>query len=449
MSMQKNMAEDKAQAAGVLRICVPITRFPVTGGTRTVLANLAKVMADQWQLEYVTQGVGPQPEGFIIYRFGAACMSPWQFPTVWLYALAGFRRLNSLMRHGINYDVILPQDGVFTAAFAALAGKLAGVRVVCIDHGNLTLLNNPSYRAERIGALSTLSWPSRLLHRLLYSCYWPSLHMLARISARYVDHFLIPGIPGDGVEDACKSLGIPGNRISRFASMIDIDRYGRLEAVAKAQLLAKYGFPADAVVIAMICRLSPAKGIDIALDALSQSLSSISPMSRAQVRVVIVGDGPLREHVEEVIRFRGLDQTLMLWGEGTPDEVVSLLGLSDIFLYTSTRGACLSMAVLEAMASGCAVIASALPLANVQMLAEGRGITVPAGEVVETKLALVRLLKDQGLRQQMGWLARDYVARYHSADIFRKVLTEVICLPKLYELAGSGRRAEHDSGVQI
>jgi glycosyltransferase involved in cell wall biosynthesis len=433
MKMQKKVLEDKAQGTGVLRICVPITRFPVTGGTRTVLANVAKVMADQWQLEYITQGIGPDPEGFIIYRFGTAYMSPWQFPTVWLYSLAGFRRLISLMRHGITYDVILPQDGVFTAAFAAIAGKLVGVRVVCIDHGNLTLLNNPGYRAERMGTLSKKSWPSRLLYRLLYTCYWPSLHILARISARYVDHFLIPGIPGDGVEDDCKSLGIQDNRITRFASMIDIDRYGRLDNFSKAQLLAKFGFPSDAIVIAMICRLSPAKGIDIALDAISQALSSISPMVCAQVRVVIMGDGPLHAYVEEVIHCRGLDQTFLLWGEGSPEDVVSLLGISDIFLYTSTRGACLSMAVLEAMASGCAVVASTLPLANAQMLAEGRGITVPPGEIGETKKALLRLLNEEGLRKQMGWLARDYVARHHNADVFKQVLTEVICRPKLYD----------------
>jgi glycosyltransferase involved in cell wall biosynthesis len=80
------------------------------------------------------------------------------------------------------------------------------------------------------------------------------------------------------------------------------------------------------------------------------------------------------------------------------------------------------MAVLEAMASGCAVLATTLPLANVHMLAEGRGITVPPGDAVETSKALVRLLNDPDLCHRMGKLARDYVAVRHSASEFRRVL---------------------------
>src|SRR5260370_25691535 len=120
------------------RMCVPITTFPVLGVIRTVLPTISRLTKDTWQLEYITQHVGPNPERFTIARFGQALTSPWQFPFVFLSFLPPFRTLISLMRHGANYQVLLPQDGVFTGAFAALAGKLAGVRVVCIDHGNLT-----------------------------------------------------------------------------------------------------------------------------------------------------------------------------------------------------------------------------------------------------------------------------------------------------------------------
>jgi glycosyltransferase involved in cell wall biosynthesis len=407
-----------------LRVCVPITGFPVAGGTRAVLAAVDQAMAGSWQIEYLTQHVGSHVEGCSTHRFGTAQMHPWQFPAVWLYVLAGFRKLLSLMHRGANFHVILPQDGVFTAAFAVLAGKLAGVRVVCIDHGNLTLLKNLTYRAERLQALrmKDWSWPRRLLARLQYPGYWPSLSLMARVSARFVDHFLIPGVAGDGVEEACKSLGVQTSRITRFASMIDIDRYVAPDALAKASLREQSGIAADAIVVAMVCRLAPEKGIDIALEAISLALSTLSPAMRTRVCVVIAGDGPLRNHVEADILRRGLGRTFLLGGEASAAEVISLLSLSDIFLYTSTRGACLSMAVLEAMASGCAVLATTLPLANVHMLAEGRGITVPPGDAVETSKALVRLLNDPDLCHRMGKLARDYVAVRHSASEFRRVL---------------------------
>jgi glycosyltransferase involved in cell wall biosynthesis len=79
-------------------------------------------------------------------------------------------------------------------------------------------------------------------------------------------------------------------------------------------------------------------------------------------------------------------------------------------------------AVLEGMAASCAVIASSEPLANVQVLAEGRGIVVPAGDVEQASKALERLLRDAELRDHMGKAAREYITLHHSAEAFRRVL---------------------------
>jgi glycosyltransferase involved in cell wall biosynthesis len=415
----------KSQDTRFLRVCVPVTGFPVTGGIRTVLAGIAQVTRDIWQMEYVTQYIGPHAEGFVIHRFGLAKMSPWQFPPVWLYFLAGCRKLIALMHQGANYHLILPQDGVFTSAFAALAAKLAGVRVVCIDHGNLHILNSAIYRSERIQALATRHWASRFIRRLLFVGYWPSLSLLARIAARYTDHFLIPGVEGDGVEAACREIGIPASRITRFASMIEVESHPVLDARARSIAREHYGIAVDAILITMICRLSPAKGIDIALESISRALSTLPSELRTRVRIIIAGDGPLRRQVEEDVQLRSLSQALVLWGETSAQDVTSLLSISDIFLYTSTRGSCFSMAVLEAMAAGCAVIASTQPLSNAHLLAEGRGMAVPPGDSEQMGRALVQLVNDMELCQRMGNLAREYIATHHSAAMFRRVLLRV------------------------
>src|SRR5207248_2390032 len=142
-------------------------------------------------------------------------------------------------------------------------------------------------------------------------------------------------------------------------------------------------------------------------------------------RVIIAGDGPLREQLETSIRTRGIQQHSTLWGDITVQEVPSLLAISDIFLYTSVRGACLPMAILEAMASACAVIASTQPVSNAILLAQGRGIAVPAGDIAQTSDALVRLMSDLAIGKRMGKLARDYVMTYHSPVAFRRVLLQV------------------------
>src|SRR5260370_40223023 len=113
------------------------------------------------------------------------------------------------MGHGADYHVILPQDGTFTAVYAALAAKVAGVRVVSIDHAELTLRRNALYRDKRINGYAGRPLPVRLIGRIRLACYWPSLYLLARISARLVENFLIPGVEGDDEEENLQGYGIP------------------------------------------------------------------------------------------------------------------------------------------------------------------------------------------------------------------------------------------------
>jgi len=419
-----------------VHVCVPLPSHPFTGGILTVLEGISQVTKDMWEVEYLVQRVGPDTEKFVIRRFSAAKIGPWYFPLVWFYCMAGFLKLVSLRRHGVGYDVLLPQDGVFTSAFAALAGKLMGTRVVCIDHSTLTWDTNRQYRTVRIDYLKEMNWPKafRLLVQFLFIGYWPSLTFLSRISARFVDHFLIPGVSGDEIGERCNQLGIPRSRITRFASMIDIHAHSPLDTSSQTKMREQKGIAAEAIVIAIVCRLDHEKGLDIAVESIDRALAALSLERRARVRVIIAGNGSLRTQIEEDIRGRRLDITCEMWGEISAQEVRSLLAISDIFLYTSVRGACMAMSVLEAMASGCAVIATTEPLSNSVLLADERGLVVPPGDVAQTSTALVRLINDVELRHKMGSMARTYVAEYNSPATFRRTLLRATYWSALDEL---------------
>jgi glycosyltransferase involved in cell wall biosynthesis len=106
----------------------------------------------------------------------------------------------------------------------------------------------------------------------------------------------------------------------------------------------------------------------------------------------------------------GLGANCFLRGNVSHAESQMLYRLSDICLYTGTRAGGYPLAVLEAMAAGCAVVASDVPPANVQMLSQGCGVVVPAGNVEQTAQALTHLIRDEALRMQLGWQARSRVA---------------------------------------
>ena len=421
---------ERNQAPGE-RICVPIKAFPVAGGTRGVLAGVQQVMDDRWKVVYLTHRTGLDTRGLEIKTFGTVLTHPWQFPFVWLYFLAGCCRLFSLLRHS-TYKLILPQDGVFTGAFAALVGKIAGLRVVCMDHGNVTLLDSPAFRSEYLKSLEPYPWLWRVLSHLRLAMYWPSQRLLARIATHFTDLFLIAG---DEVEAVYrKDLGVRPDRVVRYAYMLDASHFTPLDRVTRAEVRVEQGVPEDAILITLINRLAIEKGLDCAVEGIAQALLMLPAEVRSRVRVLIVGDGPLRSQVEADIRRHGLDAVCRLWGEAAPPDVVKLLGIADIFLYSGTRGTNYSMAVLEAMAAGCAVIASVVPQSNARLLAEGRGIAVEPGSSAAISQALVRLCCDLALCRQVGRLAREYVEHYHNAQILlRSLLRASYFAPVLVE----------------
>jgi glycosyltransferase involved in cell wall biosynthesis len=421
-----------------LRICVPVSDYPSPGGVRTFLDRTAHVMADKWRMEYLTQDIRPGAGERVMHQFGKAWMRPWYFPQVWLYTLAGLCKLLSQMRQGANYGLIIPQDSVFSGAFAALVGKLTGVRVVCFDHSTLTWYRSRSFRAERMRHLDEKAWLwlFRQLVRLALAFYWPSLYILARLATVQANQLLSPGVYGDELDEIYRELHIPASRVTRFNQTIDMQRHPDLSVGERAARRASMDIPTDALVIAMNVRLDVEKGLDISLESISRALSALPTALRRRVHVIIAGDGQLRGWLEKEILQRGPGFVCRMMGHISNEEVYSLLAVSDISLHTSTRCACMPMAMLEGMAAGCAVVASNVPLANVHMLAEERGIVVPAGDVELTSKALERLLGDSQLRDRMGKAAREYIALHHSAEAFRRMLLRVSYWSDLDQLPG-------------
>ncbi len=416
---ESRQAESQTQPA---LVCVPIPAFPLPGGVRSVLRGVADVMAGEWQMEYLTRHVGPHGDELVIRRFGGRLASPWQFPNVWFYAIAGGFRLRALLRHGRPYQIILPQDGLATGAFAAVVAKRAGLSVLCIDHGTVTLLGplgGDAYRRERLAELQRQPALLRMVSRARYWLYWPSLRLFGRIAARSTDVFLAAG---DDVAEAWHTeLRVAPERIIRFPFLVDSTCYRRLEGAERADKRAGMGLPADAIVITLVNRLSAEKGIDTAIAGIREAMAVLASELRERVRVLIVGDGPLRAETEAWITRDGMADCSQMMGEATPEEVASYVGISDVFVYAGTR-AINSMSVLEAMAAQCAVIASTQPRSMAALLADGRGVAIPANDVQALASALAQLVADPQLRLTMGAAARAYIVEHHSAAALKRAL---------------------------
>ena len=415
------------------QVYVSLQVFPIPGGMRSVLAGMAAAMEKQWQMTYLTGIQGRKSVGLTIELFGLGKITtPWQFPNVWCYALAGGYTLFRLLCCRPEVKLILPQDGLYSAAFSAIVGKLMGRRVVCMDHGSIISLTYPAFRGESMSATEAYSHPQHFRARLRSACYWSSLHLLAQLATRGVDHFLIAG---DEVEMVYRQhLGVHTSRITRYAYTVDAAAFIPLPKEARDRIRRAQGLAEDAIVITLVNRLIPEKGLNFAIEGIAWALAQLAPIIRQRVRVLIVGDGPLRTQVEATIADYRLEKVCIVWGEAGPSEVVMLLGISDIFLSSGTYGTNYSMAVLEAMAAGCAVIATTSPQSNIHLLAEGRGLVIAPADARATGTAITHLCNNQTLCRQMGQAARAYVEHYHSPAMLQRTLSRIgYFIPTLQE----------------
>jgi glycosyltransferase involved in cell wall biosynthesis len=177
------------------------------------------------------------------------------------------------------------------------------------------------------------------------------------------------------------------------------------------------GLPAGVPVVAFVGRLSPEKAPEVLLRAVRGTA----------IRVLVAGDGPLRESLEaeadpEQVRFLGF----------LPD-VGTVLAAADVLALPSrTEG--LPMAVLEAMAAGLPVVASAVGSLP-EVLGGGAGLLVPAGDVPALRLALEQLSAPD-VRAALAAEARRRVESRYAAATMARSYRDLLYQPALDSTRG-------------
>jgi glycosyltransferase involved in cell wall biosynthesis len=144
----------------------------------------------------------------------------------------------------------------------------------------------------------------------------------------------------------------------------------------------------------------------------------IRALSLADVpcRAVIVGDGPDRPVIEQAIRASALAETVALLGER--DDVAEQLVQSDIFVLAS-RSEGMPLSVLEAMAAGLPVVASAVGGVPELVVSGETGLLVRPDDMDALADALRTVLSDAALRRSMGDSGRARAEQLFDLPAFR------------------------------
>lgn len=120
----------------------------------------------------------------------------------------------------------------------------------------------------------------------------------------------------------------------------------------------------------------------------------------ADFKLLVMGTGPLRNKLENDVNELNISNKVVF--TGLRGDVAVLLKASDIFILASTEREGLSVALIEAMATGLPVIASNLGGIPEVVKEEVNGILVPPKDVEKLACAIKRLVSDKRLRDEMG-----------------------------------------------
>lgn len=227
------------------------------------------------------------------------------------------------------------------------------------------------------------------------------LRVIGRLAGWFAARFCC--VSRDIAAEVLRCRIVPRRKVRVVPNGIDTKRFAR--GGPAAELRAALGIPLESPVVGTVGRLTEIKRHDVLLRAFAAVRERIPA-----ARLLIVGDGQLREQLEALSRELGVAPAVHFAGyRASAEEYFRVL---DVFALTS-RSEGTPLAVLEACASGVPVVASAvggLP----DIVTHGRtGLLFPAGDVAALAGTLAGLLADPQARERLaGEAQRDVAARY-------------------------------------
>jgi glycosyltransferase involved in cell wall biosynthesis len=342
------------------------------------------------------RGTGGGPEKTILY--GAARTDPQRFRVTVCYIrdqrddVFALDRLAKQL--GVDYVEVTERHSLDRSIWPVLR-RLTRDRRIDIVHSHeykTDLIAWLLARAERVVPLATAhGWTgSSLKERWLY--YAPDKRLLARF----------PQVisVSDEIRDTLIRAGARPERVVTVLNGIDPARFTRT-ATQGAAVRSEFGLTSDMVLIGSVGRLEHQKRFDLLIDAFADL-----HRTRPELRLLIAGDGSLRETLASQVTATGLGSSCIIAGHRT--DIIEVVQALDLFVQASDYEGTPN-SVLEAMALGTPVVATTAGGTH-QLISDGvHGRLVPPGRADLIGRAIAEALSDRAAMQRWAAAARAQV----------------------------------------
>ena len=335
-------------------------------------------------------------------------------------------RLGILRRKYFNPSGLLNRLQVIRNAHRELV-KLAEEKQITHLYSNTTAVLVGAWVAKELDIFHT--WH---IHEIIAKPKWLAW-VLGKIVGRYADQVIV-------VSQAVKEFWnriIPYKQLTVVYNGIEYSSY----IDAKPALRQELPIPESHLLIGMIGRISHWKGQGYFLD-IAKKLTQAHP----KLSFVIAGDAfPGSEHLvtemQKKIKALGLEKQVYTLGFRT--DVPEILASLDIFVLPSILPDPLPTVILEAMASGKPVVATAHGGAREMVKDSKTGYLIPWDDAAKASDIILPLIQNEGLRVEMGSKGRKRVLEHFSLEAFRRNIGE--CFSEAGSRKTGDRRSRPES----
>ena len=229
-----------------------------------------------------------------------------------------------------------------------------------------------------------------------------------RLYAPFVQHWV--ALSQDLGRYLSGPVGLPTDRITQIYNGVDAERFHPAPGPLPTPISGCPFDPSEHWLIGTVGRMAAVKDQTLLAKAFVQALA-IDPSFGRRARLVMVGDGPLR--AQSLAVLEGAGAAALAWLPGERSDVADVMRGLHVFVLPSLAEG-ISNTILEAMASGLPVIATAVG-GNPELVAHGQtGALVPAADMQAMAHALVESAANPQRAAACGREGRGQVERRFS-----------------------------------
>ncbi|WP_315852069.1 glycosyltransferase [Tautonia rosea] len=224
---------------------------------------------------------------------------------------------------------------------------------------------------------------------------------------------------GEAVRQALiRNEGIPGARVRVIYNGVDLAAFAEADT-SREETRRELGLGPDDLAIVQVARLDGLKDHATAVRTMARVVTS-----QPEARLFLVGDGPEREPIRELIQGKGVESSVSLLGLRT--DVPRLLSAADVAFLTSVSEG-IPLTLIEAMGAGLPVVSTDVGGVGEVVEHSITGLLAPPGDDEALAGHLIRLAADPKTRHQMGMCGCNRACELFSERLMHDYYRQLYC----------------------